>query len=444
MDGDNNPVADDELVEAKLFFDAGKANLDGYKLTLWGSNKVAFWTTPEKGGPGATEFVIGTDTVPARVYIEGLQTGATTIVWGLRKPDGLTPVVEPDEAIVTVVDANLTAYRPQTPHFLTVAVPESQEEDVKLGPGIRRNGDDDDGDLASDWYDTPVPGEDDLIRLDVWRDAGLSSDVDFVLTRSDASRLQVWKSSDKSGGKVFDADATPLEEVPPRNRLWVEWVRPGTGEDRASLELEVRDPRNGNKAFSDKVVFHAFTSVIVVLGGEGQDPADPVLEPNNHGIFRFAISEYRKGYDVYMYNEDVVNSYGEGAAYTEVKQAIQRRGVSRVGIIGYSHGGGSTHDLAARLMAHQTEIGQFAIVFTSYIDAIRNDSDVKTAPETRRPPGSLYHVSQWQTTGVIDGAPSNADDDLNRDSLGVTHYTIDDNQLVLEFLTMRFEQKVTR
>lgn len=87
----------------------------------------------------------------------------------------------------------------------------------------------------------------------------------------------------------------------------------------------------------DTLTFHSFQSIVIALGGEDQVPSSPV--DSSHGTFVVAISLYAAGYDVHMYDEDVVDGTGSGAAYDEVVRAVQARGVDVVGIFGYSHGG---------------------------------------------------------------------------------------------------------
>lgn len=193
-------------------------------------------------------------------------------------------------------------------------------------------------------------------------------------------------------------------------------------------------------------MFHPFTSVVIVLGGEDQDPADPVLEPNNHGIFLSAIDLYIENYDVHMYDEDDVYPSGNGPVYEEIQSAINERGVIRVAIYGYSHGGGSTYDLAWALnenvIGNRSDINlPFTVPFTSYVDAITN---TWIGAENRRPPLSQFHLNQYQRNLPLRGGPSNADDELNRTNINVDHYTIDDHATVLELLTIRFRQRVSR
>jgi len=68
--------------------------------------------------------------------------------------------------------------------------------------------------------------------------------------------------------------------------------------------------------------------------------------------------------------------------------------------------------------------------------------------ENRRPLLSAFHCNQYQrNTGFpsyLNGGPSGGDDDIDRSYRGVVHGTIDDDPIVVEFLRMRFEQKIPR
>jgi hypothetical protein len=155
-----------------------------------------------------------------------------------------------------------------------------------------------------------------------------------------------------------------------------------------------------------------------------------------------------------MYNEDDVVGNGTGATYDEVVSAVQHRNVNQVAIFGYSHGGGSTHDLAARLDADRASIGTFAIPFTAYIDAVTQGAITQ---ENRRPPGSVFHVNYYQEGVVnpfapdfdsgLDGGPvSGADYEVNVDqpTPTQTHGTIDDDPNVLNGIESRLTPKLTR
>lgn len=124
-----------------------------------------------------------------------------------------------------------------------------------------------------------------------------------------------------------------------------------------------------------------------------------------------------------MYSENLVASgvgtntagnIGSGIAYDETVSAVKDRKVEKIGVFGYSHGGGSTHDLVKRLDDNRGTIGTFTIAFTAYIDAVRQQ-DVVTVfgtqfvypvkePEVRRPPSSQYHMNFYELRDLLHGS----------------------------------------
>lgn len=339
------------------------------------------------------------------------------------------------------IPQGLTAFRPQNgagyAPFARTKVPEAFEEDPLLGPGIRVNGA---GELDP-------AGEDDLIELVVGRSF---RDATLVLERS-GPELSVWSTRTKTPGSAlpFSGDVSAALDFAGAGHttLWVEWNgAPGL----AALSLRALEP----DARLDRLVFHAFESLVVALGGEGQTPGLP-LDPN-HGTFVVATELYERGYDVLMRDEDHVTANGSGAVYTEVVNAIQHRGVETLAIFGYSHGGGSTYDLCERLDAFRGSIGTFSIAFTSYVDGVENDSDTDLDKELRRPPSSGYHANHWQVGSFadffLDGGPvpSSAPTPSGLDvetifwGVGATHFLVDDYGQVRDFMLANLEPRVGR
>ena len=282
----------------------------------------------------------------------------------------------------------LTAYRPQhgTGYhpFARTAVPEDIEEHRQFGPGIRVN-------RANE---IDPDGEDDLIELVVTRP---SIEAAFILERS-ANSLHVWTRREKIAQTEIaftDARSTRLDFGEAQQiTLWVEWT--GTAPAYPALSLLAVE----SNAVIDRIVFHAFTGLLVALGGEGQRPQLPIN--TNHGTFRVATVLYEEGWDVLMRDENEVRENGTGPVYDEVVNAIQNRSVRELAIFGYSHGGGSTYDLCALLDIRRDTISEFSVNFTSYVDAIENDSDTDTDAETRRPPASEFHLNQYQHASFED------------------------------------------
>lgn len=334
---------------------------------------------------------------------------------------------------------NLTAYRPQIGAgyfpFTRTAVSEADEASATLGPGIRINAP----------GDVDPAGEDDLIEVVI---ETTRPGVALALRRND-SALRIWATRDKQAGSeiAFVGDRTgPMAMGGASMTVWVEWAAPGQG--LAELHLE---PASG--AYSlDMLKLHSFRSIVMALGGEGQVPSVPV--DANHGTFVVGIEMYGQGYDVHLYDEDNVTANGSGATLNEVVTAVRDRGVGQVAILGYSHGGGSTHDLAERLDNDRAGIGIFEIVATSYVDGVGNASDFDISQEVRRPPSTVYHANQYQVGSIadfgLDGGPVPGSDPpptgRNVETIlgtGVTHFAVDDEPIVRTFIETNFSMRVT-
>ena len=342
---------------------------------------------------------------------------------------------------LTCVAGELTAYRARNgagyAPFARTPVPDAVEKSPTLGPGIRINRDTD-----------PGP-EDDLIEIEL--DIA-PANASFVLWRSTGD-LEVWTTPNKTAGTqlAFSAGLTqalPFASGATRLTLWVEWTGPGHG----LVDLELRPA--GASAAADALRFHSFQSITMALGGENQVPSNPV-DPN-HGTFVAAIDLYGLGYDVHMYDEDNVSPNGSGAVYNEVVNAVQSRGVAQVVIFGYSHGGGSTYDLSERLDANRAAIGTFSIVYSSYVDGIENDSNFDLDMELRLPPGTAYHVNQYQhgtsadfflDGGPVPGSnppPTGLDVETTVWGANATHYIVDDYDEVRDLIQTSLTPRVIR
>ena len=333
---------------------------------------------------------------------------------------------------------DLTAYRPQSEGYSAPLPRQAVAEDVEETPGagIRINGDDDNGNSIPDYNDTSVSSENDLDEITVSiAPSTPPSGYEYVLTRT-SSQLKVWQSSSK-GTAVLDANNEAVLASGTQT-LWVECNAAGSG----FLQLKVRRTSDATIVASDQVSFYSFTSIVIALGGENQVPSDPI-DPN-HGVFEIAGNLYTLGYDVHMYDEDNVTSDGSGSVYNEVVSAIQKRDIHIVSIYGYSHGGGSTHDLAQRLDTNRASIGTFTFPYTAYIDAVKNSSDIDLNPEDRLPPATQYHVNYYETNLLPQGTSipaSNVNIDVGS---GVSHTQIDDLPAVRSGVQDPLVARVTR
>ncbi|MFQ5768187.1 MAG: hypothetical protein ACE5ID_09425 [Acidobacteriota bacterium] len=341
--------------------------------------------------------------------------------------------------IPTLLD--LTVFRPATETygapFQRTAVPDSEE--ASPGAGIRVNGDDDNGNGLADRDDIGVTGENDLVEMTLSVEpASPPPGFEYVLSRSGPG-IRVWNEPTKNTELIPAGASSVLTFSSTTRTVWVEDPSGGT----ADLSLMVRTTPGGSLVASDLVHFHSLASIIIALGGEGQVPADPPLEPANHGTFALAISLYQLGYDVHMYDEDAVSLTGAGAAFNEVASAIRTRTVENVVIYGYSHGGGSANDLARRLDSNRSSIGTFSIVYTAYMDAIDNRSDLDTSAEKELPPSTQFHDNYYETVCPVvvffplcgqslPGADLNLDINTTTWGAGLDHFQMDDAPQVLQ------------
>jgi hypothetical protein len=387
-------------------------------------------TETETATATATDTTTATPTYTATVTATAVDTATQTVTQTATVTLTSTPTPTNTPPSFSV---QLTAYRQKSENygspFQRLAVPDAGE--VSPGAGIRTNGDDDNGNSIADRDDAGVAGENDLVEVTLSvSPATPPLGFEYVLVRSNGN-IKVW-NSDMKGAAVL---TTGTEQVMifgggGSSTVWVENPNGGA----ATLELRARPIGGGAALASDTIQFYSFTSVIIALGGEGQGPSDP--PDGNHGMFNIAKTLYTQGYDVHMYDEDDVSSSGSGAAYDEVVRAVQRRGIGIVSIFGYSHGGGSTYDLAERLDVNRASIGTFTMPYSAYVDAIENDSDIDIESERRRPRATGYHVNYYERNDfLIKGNSINsgggAEVDVNVNSQpwggGLGHSEVDDH-----------------
>jgi len=177
------------------------------------------------------------------------------------------------KAVSADLKLDITVYRPQTPIFRRTAVSATTEDDI--GAGIRSNGDDDNGNGIPDWNDGTVLGENDLIELSFNFGARQAPQgVNYYLKRSNAN-VKVWDTATK-GGVVLAANDEQQVPFAPGMSLWVKWVNPTFSAADTILTFEARDAQtNAVLGIPDSVRVFRFTSVVIVIGGRGQVPADP-------------------------------------------------------------------------------------------------------------------------------------------------------------------------
>jgi hypothetical protein len=341
------------------------------------------------------------------------------------------PLVEAleDRSLMSVA-ADLVAFRPVTEYinYANYPIPAADEDKPDRGPGIRFNGDDDNGIPGRDYADPAVSpiADNDLVRIDVAATGG-----DFSLNWTD--ELRVWTTSTKTQGVAEDT----LYMAGTRS-WWVEYVSP-LHSNAALLSLTVSA---GADTATDSVLFHSFQSDVIVIGGNTQDPAnvgDPRL-----GVFAIGLTLYQQGYDVHLFSHSQVQSSGQGAAFNEVKSAVLNRNVDYVAILGYSWGGGATYELAAGLKADATMAGQYQLKYTAYIDGIRHGS---ISAETRLPALTQYHDNfyqrkDWLLKGNSVAGANNVNVTLTTWGKSLVHTTIDDNATLQGLLVNKLMTRI--
>ncbi|MBX3023435.1 hypothetical protein KF840_00855 [bacterium] len=339
-----------------------------------------------------------------------------------------TPTVTPTPTATPHLILAINAYRPLSEGYGAPFQRRPAPSQLNLTPGIgvRINGDDDNGNGIADYSDSPVANENDLVELTLQVSAAPApAGVEYALTRSDGG-IRVWADPAKANPLLYANDDVVLAFGGATRTVWVERLTPGD----TLLTLRAR-PIGGGPDFSAVPArLYAFSSVVIALGGENQVPSDPPA--SGDGVFNIALTLYDMGYDVHMYDEDDVGSSGAGPVYDEVVRAVSQRGVGVVAIFGYSHGGGSTRDLANRLNANRAGIGTFTLAYTAYIDGIRNSSDIDITSETRLPPTTAYHVNYYQRNDLFlrGNSVPGADVDINAGAQpwggGLVHTSVDD------------------
>lgn len=350
--------------------------------------------------------------------------------------------MSPDGDHSDVLKVDMTARRPCTegPEFGNLfkecVVPENKE--VNPGAGIRVNGD---TESAAD--------ENDLIKVELKVEPfPVPSGVTFIL-KCNNTKINVWDSRTMNNALLESETEAAITFSAANKTVWVE--DPSGGD--ADLELVARS--GGTDICSDKVHFYPFTSIVIALGGETQNPSDPAS--TDHGMFQLATNLYQEGYDVHMYDEDDVDYSGAGAVYNEVVNAVQHRDVKKVAIYGYSHGGGSTYVLSSVLSNNYTAIGsQFTIPYTAYVDAVQDDGIWDPKREQRRPMGSVFHANYYQEGHIadfdygLDGGPlipsmqpdAGYEENVDQPDPTETHGSIDDEPTILHDIFMRITTKM--
>ncbi|MEX2168097.1 MAG: Ig-like domain-containing protein, partial [Pirellulales bacterium] len=452
-----------------------------FELAAGLNEKVRLWTSSDKdkeiipylvGGPGdhGSDFLLAD--LPSEIFVEGIdratgflrlfisaaQTTLFSLATQIAPQNGGQAATSDRDTVNLTAGLGLTGYRPMHgpgtyDPFRRMAVEEAQEESATLGPGIRINGDFDNGGVSRDLYltDVVIPTENDLIEIQIDALPGMGNLVLEV-----GAHLSLYSAPTK-GTPIYIDDVTnrtdPLNFAGNTLTVYAEWHDLSHG----TAELTLID--DGANAELDSLLFHSFQGITIALGGLGQVPQPNT--PSDEGMFLIADILYEEGYDVYKFDEDEVGSSwgpgpgGEGIVYDVVASAINNRMAPNVVIMGYSQGGGSTYNLSYLLDQRRTQghLGAYSLVFTVYVDAV---SDQGANAERRRPVASQWHVNLfqdgvWAEDRGLDGdnVPG-ADEEDNVEVApglhipGITHYTIDHDLDVMEWIRTRYRLRAVR
>ncbi len=403
--------------------------------------------------------VIGTSYIDSSGLVSGILYEYLLVAQ--RNPSSVPSQV----AQLTFDRSNLTAYRPQGVYnpndtstifpiydpFPRRPVPEQDEGDPAFGPGIRINSDDDDNSGTEDRFQTgaAITRENDLIEVRIHR---LPGQGNLVLTKG--PQLSLFFDHAKDVLVPLDGPGTTTLPLPFLNdsfTVFVEWT--STTHGTANLSLV----EQASTTTLDTVRFHSFRSLIITFGGNSQNPADtdgdgsigdPVGDQGNReGIFDVAQFMYDTGWDVLAFNEEDVDAV-EDLPYTEVINARQQRFVERHAIIGYSQGGGATHDLIERLWNDNDIITDLGV----FLDAVDHDSFFA---ENDWPDVAFYLLSFYQTNSFLRGGDIedsevlpggmleeiNTTTDVGWDNT-LDHSSIDDDGQVGSLIITRIQQIV--
>ena len=292
--------------------------------------------------------------------------------------------------------------------------------------------------------------ENDLIR--VYANLTHIPGTHYVVSK-DSENLRFWKSGTKNEQYTFTDGRCAISGS---GSMWAEYA--STGNENYTFMLQMVETATSKVVLQEEMVFRPFNSITCAFVGEFQTAGQM---DDNHGVNIIARDLLLDGYDVHVWDDghdwsqsDDADEWGSGPVYDTIVNAVNNHGQTKIALFGYSHGGGTVYNVAWRIGNNyadsdgNTMSNPRSLVFTSYIDAVRNSNLINVVGENRRPAGSLFHLNQYQENDwVVDGCTSNgtADVEVGRSGItGMTHRTIDDNvdvqsllKIYLKFLVLR-------
>jgi Ca2+-binding RTX toxin-like protein len=345
--------------------------------------------------------------------------------------------------------ANMTAHRPMHGTntygpFEKTAVAGGAEEDEKFGPGIRINGDSDNGGSTPDLEEDQVNNENDLIEVIINRMPGQEN----LVLELDTTKLKVWLSATKGTELEFtDGRSEALNfDGEESLTLYFEWHNTEHGKELVKLiDDDTAD-------IQDQIKFHTFESMVLGFSGEQFSDSLGSMDPLDSGMFVVARRLYENGWDAYYYNEDAV----DGATifnkvFKEVEVAVRKRFVESLAFFGHSHGGGAVYRFSNLVTHYFEDVGGMpTIALTAYVDGITQDH---VNPQEEVNEYAQQHVNYYQRYLPLRGKSiPEADVDINVNDLDwndpsgkdLRHGTIDDSTNLQQNLYMQFVGYVKR
>jgi len=243
--------------------------------------------------------------------------------------------------------------------------------------------------------------KDNLLRVNIAGHPDVWNTGVRYFVRRDAQAINIWNDPEGTSSPLLvDKDEQEISEASLRAGLdvWVENATIGS----ADLILEARTAYDNSVVESKRASFETFRSMVIVLGGKGQDPAtykaaDPLsCSTTVCGIFDLALALYRDGYDVRSLSESSVlgsEDPGTGAAFDMLEEAVTKRGLLRLAVIGYSHGGGSAYNLLTRFTQEHPGL---SVPYAAYVDAVENSFSLDPGSERRAPCVAAYFDNFYQ------------------------------------------------
>lgn len=279
---------------------------------------------------------------------------------------------------------------------------------------------------------TPTTGNFAKLELNITGDANPNNHT-YFLTRTSPD-IQVFSTSN-GGGPLFSDNKALRASVPfntgRKDSLYVAWVPTGgdNAKKEAFLTFEVDDQTNNTMETVGKVRYFPFSSEVVLIAGhtESSESAGdyqglPLTLPaidyaqKDSGAHKLGELLYQQGYDVAMFSEDPgntakhVDTFWEkecGKGLDQAEKAITAaasRNVHSFMLFGYSHGGGTLHDLS-HWMATQADkhLLNYILPLTVYVDAIQNahqENGKKPNAEKELPEDTQSHLCFFQPNGT--------------------------------------------